>query len=121
MEFLASVFREGQHWHDQAGRLQQENATLKATLTAREQQERLDWIELEARLASVAASAEKETRDLAEAAFAAKTKEKKQETAQLKIWLDAGQKSWNDQEALITQLRQRVGEHRRRSWTKTRQ
>ena len=64
------------------------------------------------RLASVAATAEKETRDLAEAAFAAKMKEQEQDTAQLTIWLDAGQKSWNDQEALIAQLRQRLDEYR---------
>ena len=108
MEFLASVFREGQQWHDHAGRLHQENVEMRSALAAREQQERLDRIELEVRLASVAASAEKETRDRAEAAFVAETKDKEQETQQLKSWLKEGQKSWKDQDALITQLRQRV-------------
>ena len=60
VEFLASVFREGQQCHDHAGRLHQENVALRSTVTAREQQERLDRIQLEVRLASVAASAEKE-------------------------------------------------------------
>ena len=59
MENLARVFREGQYWHDQAERIQQENASPRAMLTAREQQERLDRIELEVRLAGIAATAEK--------------------------------------------------------------
>ena len=45
-----------------------------------------------------------------------KMKDKEQEISQLKTWLDEGQKSWTDQQATITQLRERVEDYRVQIW-----
>ena len=45
-----------------------------------------------------------------------KMKDKEQEVTQLKIWLEAGQQSWKDQQATITQLRERVEDYRTQIW-----
>ena len=52
----------------------------------------------------------------AESAFEAKMKEKEHEVRQLKAWLDAGQASWQDQQAVIAQLRSRLEEYRQQIW-----
>ena len=76
MDYLATVFQEGQQWHDYAVQLQQEIASLRASLRDREQQEVQDRHELQARVAQVSAATEQHIGDVAESAFEAKTKEK---------------------------------------------
>ena len=85
MEYLAAVFREGQHWHDVAVRLQQEVTSLQTTLRNREQQETWDRHELQARMAQAVAEAEQRVRNAAEVAFEAKMKDKEQEVKVLDI------------------------------------
>ena len=68
------------------------------------------------RLASVAATAEKHTEELAEAALEAKMTEKELEVSKLRAWLDEGQASWKDQQVVISQLHSRVEEYRQQIW-----
>ena len=76
MDYLATVFREGQHWHDVAVRLQQDVTSLQASLRDREQQETWDRHELQARMAQVTAAAEQRVKEAAETAFEAMMREK---------------------------------------------
>jgi hypothetical protein len=110
LEYLAAVFREGQHWHDVSVRLQQEVTSLQTTLRNREQQEVWDRHELQARMAQAVSETERKVKIAAEIAFEAKMKEKEQDIQHLKGWLEKGEASWKEQQEANARMRSRLDE-----------
>ena len=111
MSAMATIFQEGQLWHDEAHRQHEETVRLHQLVQAFQQREEQWRREAATAVTQASAQVEFEIKSQAEQGFQAKVKATNAELLQAKQWLDEGQRKWKEQEAELQRARARRDEY----------